>query len=565
MRLAPVLLVLVVSIRAFCAEELKVTGIQAEHRNGQTFITWKDVAEGEAGGQYRYNVYRAAEPITAANLAAAELCHKGVLNHSGQQYGYAFRPAERADAKKPMAIIKEGAAPLPLWSGLAVYTARKEGKACYAVVATDLKGQPQTQLVTGASATAQAVEEKAAQLVPIKIEDSKTYGQYAKQCCITGTPNMPLMVELHASSAQGGNAGSHGDYYLFFAGPDMGHADGMPGAFTVQETHRPANNQLVFRARETIANPSGGSSLETHWFGYYCVPHGSEQPEPRAYPFTERRTDWQVAWVVEKYKADPMRVYCTGGSMGAWGSTSYGFRRPQRFAAVYPNRPRTIQKGLPSISARKKDEKVLMDDGKTDYFERMNAVKFVSEHHEDLPFFGWCCGRRDGFATWQEQLDMVKALTAARHGFAFAWNDGDHSSGAKPMDAVMKWYPPHLFALNVSYPVFGNSSIDNKPGNGDPKDGEMEGGINLGFKWELVADEEARWEVKISNELAQGEMTVDVTPRRCQKFRLAPGTAVTWKSSTGGEGKLAADAHGMVTVEKLKLDKGAATTLTLVR
>ena len=58
----------------------------------------------------------------------------------------------------------------------------------------------------------------------------------------------------------------------------------------------------------------------------------------------------------------------------------------------------------------------------------------------DLPFYAWGCGRHDGFATWQEQVDMVKALTAARHGFAFAWNNGDHSSGSQAMANIHKYY-----------------------------------------------------------------------------------------------------------------------------
>src|SRR5437870_4166996 len=104
------------------------------------------------------------------------------------------------------------------------------------------------------------------------------------------------------------------------------------------------------------------------------------------------------------------------------GRPAYAFHRPQVFAAVYPNRPRTIQRGLPALAGRKSDAKVLMNDGKTDYFERMNSVLFAGSHHEDLPFYGWCCGRRDGFASWQEQVEMVRALTRAHHGFAFAWN-----------------------------------------------------------------------------------------------------------------------------------------------
>ena len=91
-------------------------------------------------------------------------------------------------------------------------------------------------------------------------------------------------------------------------------------------------------------------------------------------------------------------------------------------------------------------------------------VAFAAGHPADLPFLGWCCGRRDGFATWKEQLDMVKAMTAAKHGFAFAWNDGDHDTGSRPMAKVLKYYPPEAFARNKSYPAFANSSIDQNPG-----------------------------------------------------------------------------------------------------
>ena len=91
-----------------------------------------------------------------------------------------------------------------------------------------------------------------------------------------------------------------------------------------------------------------------------------------------------------------------------------------------------------------------MDDGKTDYFVRMDMVRFAQDHSADLPFYGWCCGRRDGFASWQEQIDMVRALTAAKHGFAFAWNNGDHSSGAQPMAQVTKFYPPELLQRMVA-------------------------------------------------------------------------------------------------------------------
>jgi hypothetical protein len=54
------------------AAEFEVTRIQAVHRHGQTFVTWKDVAAREDGAKFRYSLYRSGEPITAANLDGAQ-------------------------------------------------------------------------------------------------------------------------------------------------------------------------------------------------------------------------------------------------------------------------------------------------------------------------------------------------------------------------------------------------------------------------------------------------------------------------------------------------------------
>ncbi len=563
--LALPVLVLLIPLPARAAD-LEVTGIAVVHRHGQTFITWKDVAEGEAGAAYRYSLYRSDRPITADNLAQAELCYQGVLNHSAKLFGAAFNRKDRLDPAKPTAVIEEGGKPLPLWSGLAVRTARKDGKGYYAVLATDEKLNPRTKVVPGQSATTEAVEEKVAPPQPIKLYDSKSRGVYSWQTAITGQKQLPLRVELHASSGQGGGAGDYGDYYLYFATADMGYRDGLPGVFSVEERRSPGGNYLLLRSRDAIEHPDGTRALETYWFGYLCVPQGAVHREPRAYPYTERRIQWVIDWVIEKYAANPVRVTASGGSMGAWGSMTFAFRHPERFAAVFPNRPRTRQCGLPTLVGEvPKGKPVLMGDGKTDYYERMDMVRFTTEHGEDLPFVGWCCGRRDGFASWQEQVDLAKALAAGKHGFAFAWNDGDHSSGSTPMAQITRYYPPEKFARNASYPAFRNSSLDSDSGKGDPKEGAREGGINLGFLWKEVADTEGKWSLRLANDLAKGEMTVDVTPRRCQRFRPRPGEKLRWTTGGGDSREVAADARGLVTVPRVKIRPGQETLLTITR
>jgi len=150
-------------------ERPRVTGIRAVHRHGQTFVTWKDAADGEAGAGFRYSLHRSDQPITPDNLAKAELCYHGVLNNSAKLFGSAFNQKDRQnpDTPKfslwengklvskgmPTSVIKDGGQPLPMWSGLAVRTAQKEGKSYYAVVATDGTWKPLSQVEPGQSAT----------------------------------------------------------------------------------------------------------------------------------------------------------------------------------------------------------------------------------------------------------------------------------------------------------------------------------------------------------------------------------------------------------------------------
>ncbi|HOX07461.1 MAG TPA: hypothetical protein PK280_13745 [Planctomycetota bacterium] len=552
----------------------EVTDIKAVCRNGQTFVTWKDAAEGEAGAKLRYALYRSEAPITQGNLDQAEKRIWGIVNNSAKLYTFSFNgrlAVDRLDPKRPTCVIEEGGKPLPDGSGVAVVTVDKAGKRYYAVVATDPDGKPLSPVVAGKSATSEPVEEQVAPVQPVRVWSSKE--RQDQRYALSGEQGLPLLVSLHASGGYS-YVGTHpsGDYYNYFGPREWGYQEGMPGSFSVDEdrfSEPKGTRQLRLQPTECIVDfRNGVSPLETYWFGYYCVPQWAAHKEPRAYPFTERRTLWTIDWVIKKYGADPERVYGMGGSMGAWGSISLLLRHPEVFAALYPTMPRMRQRGLPGIGGYPKGNE-LMEDGKTNYLERMDSVRFASEHHEDLPFLGWAIGRQDGFATWQEQADMVKALTASHHGFAFAWNNGTHGtdskSGSAPMNLVKKYYPPAKFARNRSYPAFGNSSINQDPGPGDPKAGDMEGGINLGFIWKDVVDEAGKWSVKLSNDLAKAEMTVDVTPRRCQQFKLKAGDKLKWTNSAGGAGDVAADQWGLVTIEKVKIAPGAETVLTITK
>jgi len=309
--------------------------------------------------------------------------------------------------------------------------------------------------------------------------------------------------------------------------------------------------------------------METYWFGYVAQPLW--EGERLAYPFTESRLDWTIRWVIAHYQADPKRVYVSGGSMGAWGTMSYAFRRPELFAAVYPNRPRFVQTYLKDINVgntgRQVSDDLPLPSGEG-WQEHLDAIRFVEGHPQNLPFVGWNIGRQDGYATWDEEVRMIHALTAGRHGFAFAWNNGDHSGGNAARAAIELWYPSSLFALDQSYPAFTHSSIDDDPGSGAPGEGDLEGGINLGFAWSMLDDSPSGWSVDLTNELTSGPMTVDVTPRRVQEFHPIAGSDVSYTVDVDGvrvdSGTATVDADGLVTVAGVALEPGKHTQLHLI-
>ncbi len=562
------------------AAEPGVTGIKAFHRHGQTFVTWKDAAEGKEGTKYRYSLYRSDAPITQANLARAERVIQGILNNSCKLLGMDLTEADRLDPKKPTLKLKAGGEPLPLWTGVGVHTVTKDGKGYYAVVVTDLAFKPVGKVVPGKSATTEPVVEKVAPFQPVLQMAAKDRKNGAGKT--SGKKGLPMRLALHGSCSSKAWRNKKGDEYLFFA-PKWGYRSGQPGIFVVYES----KDKIFLAPRDTTTRPSGERALETMWVGYFCKPYWSKDTEPRAYLFTEQRLKWMMDWVVKKYAVDSNRIDAGGQSMGSLGSTVFGLRRPGMFAVFYASTTPGHLHWLMSIDGPKKlwllsptTKKVLnkkaarylkgktpyLPDGKTEYFDHVNMIEFVKGPPGDLAFFCYVGGRHGGndsagYCKWPNQVALAKALTAGHHGFGFGWDNGGHGSARTQFKLLKKYYPAALFARNKSYPAFGNSSIDDDPGPEGPK----EGCINVGFVWKGVVDEADKWSAVISNGEAKEDMTADVTPRRCQKFKAKPGEKFKWTNSAGGAGTVTADKFGLVTVEKVKIKQGAETTLTIQR
>jgi hypothetical protein len=579
------LLVAPVLTAASPAGEPGVTGIKAFYRDGQVFVTWKDAAEGEAGAKYRYSVYRSDAAITQENVSKAEPVIRGILNNSCKLMGMDLTAKDRLDPEKPRIRLSDGGERLPMWSGVGVHTVEKDGKGYYAVVATDLDLKPLSKVVPGQSATTQPVEERVAPLRPIRqFAAEERANQYGK---ISGKKGLPLYVQLHASCSSKASMAKTGDYFTYF-GPskEYGWRAGQPGVFGLSESTK-GQPHLTLAPRDTMNTPGGARGIENLWVGLLCRPNWSSDPVPRAHPFSAKRVAWVIDWVVREYGADPNRICMGGQSMGAWGTFTIGLMHPEIFAALYPTGPMchqwklygcagggrvylrgaTPEKNIPAKDLKMTGGKPpMMPDGKTEFFDYLNLMAHVERTHGDLPFACFIGGRQGrkpwaGYAKWENMVTMVRALTRNHHGFAFGWDNRGHGSARKQFQKLKEYYSWEKFALDRSYPAFGNSSIDDDMG----LDGPDEGYVNVGFVWKDVVDEEGRWSATISNREAEKDMTVDVTPRRCQKFKPAPGEKLAWTSSAGASGGVTVDQWGLATVGKVEISKGREIVLTLSR
>jgi len=205
--------------------------------------------------------------------------------------------------------------------------------------------------------------------------------------------------------------------------------------------------------------------------------------------------------------------YCRGGSMGAWGTMTYATRRPERFAAIYPDRPRVRSNGTagaisvpewttsavtynPSSGA----PNIAAAYGSGSVKDHMDLVAYVADTGNQIPWIGWCIGSADGFSVFADHIALVAALRTARRGFAFAWNAGNHTTGSIQSE-ITQSYPYGLFKLGEGYPLFENHSLDDDPSV------DAAGGINIGLTFRNVSESASAWSCEVK---PPGALTVVV-------------------------------------------------------
>lgn len=268
----------------------------------------------------------------------------------------------------------------------------------------------------------------------------------------------------------------------------------------------------------------GGATRQSYWMGYTADDFSGLRL------YKERHLDMMLAWLEANYPHMSATKRSLGGqSMGAWGTISYGLRRASKFSALYANMPR-LRYGLDGSGAGGNNVRVphwpvgvqvyspasspTLDsaDGTVNAASHLNAISYVSDTANAIPWLGWCIGRNDGYTPFQDHIDMVAAMRAAGRGFAFAWDNGGHTGTL--MTQIMSSYYTGLFRTDQGYPIYTNNSGDQDPSV------DLTGGINLGFQHRNVFESAGSWSCEIRNLL--GARTVTVRPK--SKVYAGPGT-----------------------------------------
>lgn len=531
----------------------QVTGAVAVHRSGQTFITWNEIAL--TNPETRYRVYRHTAPISAATLDDATLLaevepNSGYYRHEGEGCSAGSNCSPIGQSRF---IIEDDGAPLPEGVGLFVYTPHDPAPiGAYYAVTSVVEGNENRDDFAGNLAGPVTEVEATPRPVRVWTNENNTGWVYTQfmdyrrwnpaiegYACnfYVGVPAgydpagapLPLLMQLHAYTGR----------YRLPASPGSGGSDyGWP---TIQ----------VFPDDRT----------NTWWFGFgQNAGHLDRRlADAPIVNYTHQRLDAIFDFVLREFNVDPDRVYLWGGSMGGSGAVNYGLRRGERFAAVYAESAMTdfatagaaggaawetgaitrlwgrVAQNLPTSLLKANGEPYSI-------WEWYNLQTWVEAHPAtELPFLADHHGQEDGTIDWETQgLPWYPALEAGRQGFVGVFDNADHNWPGFVAQSTVFTLTDFNFRRDESFPGLSNAS-----NSGDPA--RSTGCRNCGLEWSSSwlnfagppEDTASRYALVLRTNNGAAA-TVDVTPRRLQRFSVVPGNVYPWENRRASDGSLVA-------------------------
>jgi len=539
-----------------------VSNLSAVYRNGQVFVTW---TEAETPPGTTFNVYSSVKPFgPRARPGSALVLARHVHRHSARDWWQdpASFGKDAAAAAPAGFVIRDGGEPLDPSSGLFVHTVTEKtaGRRFYAVTVTGPSGPEDRTLRSGRNALSSAVAARVAQPLPIW----QGPGTLPREGSARGSA---LVLRLHGRGG-GVTAGARSSHVncLWFADAQQGWREGL--AFKFKLNVSGGQIQIVPMDRVWVGRPVAESwdgrdhcpAINTWWYGYHSeIYKSTSTPNAIAPNYTERYLIALVRWGQKYLGADRNRTYVTGGSMGGSGTVALALHFPDVFAAANAHVPvysctrpgRGSARRLECMVGSLKDRRVVTSDG-VPLLDYMNGAATIRTAAIDTPPIFSCNGRKDGSIPWENNPPFYRAASDAKQAFAVYWNNGSHGMSREAPDDVKAWGRRMLeYRLDRSYLVFTNCSDDRDYGRGDPADGDLIGWVNRGLGWNDMVDARDRYEVTVTA-VYPGigyPVTVDVTPRRLQQFRLTPRQRVEVRVGNAALVGCVVDARGLLTVK----------------
>lgn len=574
---------LVALLLAASPEEDQVSELWARHEAGQTILTWREVdppvtaetigvaelrklrSEQEKSGKVRYRIYRSERPIESVKGLTPLAEVPPLSGWNAEYYGVSPRPEQKAARY----VVEEGKGPVPPGTGIYAHNPEKAGRAYYAVTLS-VGGAERAEIGEG-NALGRPVEESVGPGAPVlqRIEKPRTAN-------FVENPTLHYFVRWEAPP-RSNVAGRPYDYRVSIP-PDVARPAPVGLHLHCWGANLDEGYIWWYRGNEGSILVSS-NQVPYDWWVAYHEKHGQTKDfkEGVTRDYTVRRLLAFVDWASTKWEMDPNRLFVTGASMGGSGASMLAVRYPDRFAYGLSSVGVHIAAKSPQFRASyegacgKAEAGIPHESGLKSFEYLDNAFLLRRDPRRDIAFLSFANGKNDGGIGWPQAVEFAGALQETRQPHLFTWGQGGHGERvyvptvAGGGDGGPKLKGTLDVRLDRSLPAFTRCSLDDDPGSGDPADGAPKGQFNLYLRWDTggVVDEAGRWEATayLIEKAPAETCTVDVTPRRCRNFLAGPGERFLWTSSApDGQvvqtGEAVADAHGLVTLEKVRVSKG---------
>jgi hypothetical protein len=176
--------------------------------------------------------------------------------------------------------------------------------------------------------------------------------------------------------------------------------------------------------------------------------------------------------------------------------------------------------------------------------------------------------------TWSRGHEtFIKAMNDRRYALFMYWGPFGHANNHEQIlkvNDLVNSFDWLAVKKNEAYPAFTNASTNDPLPWPDRLADKKSGQVNAFFRWKNLADSADVVEMKLflaraanlkTSFTIPAEATADVSLRRVQKLKVAPGAAVVWTFGAA-KGEARADAQGCVTITGLKIT-AEPTTLSV--